>query len=115
MAARTPNTGSRLRTSARVGSCLPITRSPPRAIQRIAPPWQSSWASAARRAKPTEPVGVGGVSIGETSRAQAEPTSDDLTGGEPMPDKAWEEMTIDEKLEQLRRQHGQEIADLRYK
>jgi hypothetical protein len=32
-----------------------------------------------------------------------------------MPDKAWEEMTIDEKLEQLRRQHGQEIADLRYK
>jgi hypothetical protein len=81
MAARTPNTGSRLRTSARVGSCLPITRSPPRAIQRIAPPWQSSWAFAARRAKLTEPVGVGGASIGETSRAQAEPTSDDLTGG----------------------------------
>ena len=36
---------------------------------------------AARRAKPTDPVGVGGASSGETSRAQAEPTSDDLTGG----------------------------------
>jgi hypothetical protein len=36
-------------------------------------------------------------------------------GSEPMPDKAWEQMSTDEKLEQLHRQHGQEIADLRYK
>jgi hypothetical protein len=32
-----------------------------------------------------------------------------------MPEKAWEQMSTDEKLEQLHRQHGQEIADLRYK
>jgi hypothetical protein len=31
-----------------------------------------------------------------------------------MPEKPWEQMTVDEKLEQLRRQHGQEIADLHH-
>jgi hypothetical protein len=72
------NTGSRLRTIAPDGSCRPITRSPLRAIRSIAQPWQSSWASAARR---TKPVSVGGASSGETPRAQTEPARDDLAGG----------------------------------
>ena len=28
--------------------------------------------------------------------------------------KAWEDMSVDEKLEQLRQQHGKEIEDLRW-